>query len=71
MRVIPILVACALDRDFRNSLNMGIMFFGERAFAAQIGMTLENRADKIWGSLAQASKQSPTPFYTGPTPKTN
>jgi len=40
MGLIPILVACALDFDPRNSLNMGVMFFSKRASAAQIGMTL-------------------------------
>ena len=43
---IPILVVYALDRDSRNSLNMGVMFFGERASAAQIGIThLEEVSD--------------------------
>ena len=36
--LIPVLVACALDFDLRNSLNMGIMFLGKRASASQIGM---------------------------------
>ena len=36
--MIPILVACALDFDLQNSLNMGVMFFGKRAPTAQIGM---------------------------------
>ncbi|PSP19419.1 MAG: hypothetical protein BRC58_01190 [Cyanobacteria bacterium QS_8_64_29] len=38
--LIPILVVCALDFDLRNSLNMGVMFFGKRASAAQIGISL-------------------------------
>jgi len=38
-RIIPILVACALDCDLQNSFNMGVMFFGKRASAAQIGIT--------------------------------
>ena len=38
-QVIPILVACALDFDPRNSLYMGVMFFGERASTAQIGVS--------------------------------
>ena len=37
-RLMPILVACALDCDPRNFLNMGVMFSGKRALAAQIGM---------------------------------
>jgi len=37
--LILILVAYALDFDLRNSLNMGVMFFDKRAFAAQIGIT--------------------------------
>ena len=37
--LIPILVACALDFGFQNSLNMGIIFFEKRASTAQIGMT--------------------------------
>jgi len=32
-------VACALDFDLQNSLNMGVIFFGKRASTAQIGMT--------------------------------
>ena len=36
--VIQILVVYALDRDPRNSLNMGVMFFGGRSSAAQIGI---------------------------------
>ena len=36
--LIPILVACALNLDLRNSLNMGVMLFGKRASAAQIGI---------------------------------
>jgi hypothetical protein len=35
---VPILVACALDSDLWNFLNMGVMLLGKRAFAAQIGM---------------------------------
>ena len=38
--LIPVLVACALDFDPRNSLYMGVMFFGERASASQIGIKL-------------------------------
>ena len=38
---IPILVACALDFDLQNSLNMGVIFSGKRASTAQIGITLE------------------------------
>jgi len=37
--VIPILVACALDFNLRNSFNMGVMLFGKRASATQIGMS--------------------------------
>ena len=47
--IIPILVACALDCDLQNSLNMGFMFFGKRASAAQIGIKRANC--EIWAEL--------------------
>jgi hypothetical protein len=40
LQVIPILVACALNSDLRNSLNMGVIFFDKRASAAQIGIKI-------------------------------
>jgi hypothetical protein len=36
--MMPVFVICALDFNFRNFFNMGIMFFGKRASAAQIGI---------------------------------
>jgi hypothetical protein len=42
--LIPILVACALDCELQNSFNMGVMSFGQRASAAQIGISLPAQA---------------------------
>ena len=50
---IPVLVACALDCDLRNSLNMVVMFLGKRASATQIGIK-----PACWGAGAIAIRDS-------------
>ena len=59
--LIPILVACALDFDLQNSLNMGVIFFGKRASTAQIGITApkaiaEAQAVQLLGRLGEVRR---------------